>query len=84
MGLPREVVYSVIDGERDYQDKKWGTVHARPKQVGAWLTLMRHLLTEAEAKWATSHGDTEALDIIRKLSAVTVACQEQHGAITRR
>lgn len=82
--MNRSDVYACIDGERDYQDRKWGSPQQRPKQVGAWLTLMRALLTRAESEWAVSDGDTEALEQIRKVTAVGVACMEQHGAVERK
>lgn len=81
--MERKEVYSVVNDERVYQDRRWGTIEERPKQVGAWLTLMRHLLTKSESDWATSRGDYDALDEIRKLVAVGVACMEQHGAVAR-
>ena len=82
--MERSEVYSVIDGERDYQDRTWGTIEQRPKQVGSWLTLMRHCLTKAETEWATTRGDEYALDEIRKVVAVGIACMEQHGAMRRK
>lgn len=81
--MDRDKVYLVIDHERDYQDNKWGTIEERPKQVGAWLTLMRFLLTKAEENWATNDGDELAMHEIRKLTAVGIACMEQHGAVKR-
>ena len=81
--MNRETVYAIIDTERGYQDRKWGTIDQRPKQVGSWLTLMRAILTEAEKEWAHTDGDHTALDEIRKLAATTVACMEQHGAVGR-
>jgi hypothetical protein len=81
--MDRNEVYLAIDGERDYQDRKWGTIEERGKQVGSWLTLMRHCLTKAESDWATTRGDADALDEIRKVVAVGVACMEQHGAVPR-
>ena len=77
--MPRENVYEAIDSERYYQDRKWGTVEQHPHEVGGWLTLMRKLLTDAEAAWAGSNGDYKALDELRKVLAVGVACAEQHG-----
>lgn len=74
---------NAIIGERAYQDAKWGTVEERPKQVGSWLTLMRKLLRDAEDAWATSGEDAIALDEMRKVVAVGVACFEQHGAVLR-
>lgn len=81
--MKRKDVYVVIDGERNYQDQKWGTIDQRPKQVGSWLTLMRAILTKAEMEWAHSNGDHFALEEIRKLAAVAIACMEQHGAPLR-
>ena len=82
--MERSEVYAVIDSERDYQDRKWGTIDQRPKQVGSWLTLMRAILTEAEMEWAHTDGDHTALDEIRKLAATAIACMEQHGATKRK
>lgn len=81
--MERSQVYSFIDSERSYQDRKWGTIEQRPKQVGAWLTLMRVILTEAESAWAHTDGDHPALNEIRNLAATAVACMEQHGAVSR-
>jgi hypothetical protein len=77
--MERTKVYDAIDSERNYQDRKWGTVDQHPHEVGGWLTLMRKLLTDAEAAWAGSNGDYTALQEIRKVLAVGVACAEQHG-----
>lgn len=81
--MKREFVYKLIDGERDYQDSKWGSFEENPKQVGAWLTLLRYLLFRAEEEWSTTRGDHSSLDEIRKLVASGVACLEQHGAPPR-
>lgn len=81
--MPRKQVYEAIDSERDHQDRKWGTVQEHPHEVGGWLTLMRKLLTDAEAAWASSNGDQKALEEIRKVLAVGVACAEQHGLPSR-
>ena len=76
MSIDRAYVYRSIDSERDHQAVKWGE---RPHEVGAWLTIMRTLLSEAEVAWAKSSGDHAALVEIRKVIAVGVACAEQHG-----
>lgn len=81
--MDRKDVYSVINDERVYQNRKWGTIDDRPKQVGSWLTLMRYILNKAEQDWSTNNGDKEALDEIRKLVATGIACMEQHGAVAR-
>lgn len=45
-------VYEAIESERRYQDRKWGTVEQHPHEVGAWLTLMRKHLSDAESVFA--------------------------------
>lgn len=72
-----------VRDERQYQDKKWGTVQQRPREVGTYLTLMRKLLTDAEKAFAENSGDAPALDELRKVVAVGVACFEQHGVPPR-
>jgi hypothetical protein len=79
----RERVYNAIDSERDFQDRKWGTPDEHPHEVGGWITIMRKLLRDAEESWACSAGDVAALQEIRKVVAVGVACCEQHGVQTR-
>jgi hypothetical protein len=85
MALPPRVqpsartrAYAAIDGERDWQDRKWGTPEQRPHEVGAWLTLMRKHLADAEAAWAGANNDGGALNSLRKVLAIGVACAEQH------
>ena len=65
-------VFEAVRSERDYQDRKWGTLEQHPHEVGAWLTLMRKLLRDAEE--AYSNGDFSALVKIRKVIATGVAC----------
>lgn len=76
-------VLSAVHDERVFQDRKWGTTEEHPHEVGGWLTIMRKLLTDADAQWAGKRGDEGALDEIRKVVAVGIACMEQHGAIPR-
>ncbi len=79
----RERIYNAIDSERDFQDRKWGTVHDHPHEVGGWLTIMRKLMADADAAWSSSNGDYQALEEIRKVIATGVACCEQHGVSHR-
>lgn len=69
--------------ERNYQDKKWGSVQDRPREVGTYLTLMRALLNNAEQAFAKNAGDEPALTELRKVVAVGLACFEQHGVPSR-
>lgn len=77
--IRRERVFEAIKGERRYQEMKWGDLVDHPQSVGAYLTLMRVHLTRAENAWAGANNDMEALDCLRKVLAIGVACGEQHG-----
>jgi hypothetical protein len=78
--VSRRDVYDIIDGERDYQDKKWsGDIHS----VGDWIVFMRTYLTQAETRFSKEVGDSGALDEIRKVAALAVACMEQNGYVER-
>lgn len=79
-------VLDSIHEERVFQNRKWGTTAAHPHEVGGWLTIMRKLLSDAEQAWSSRRGDEGALDEIRKVVAVGMACMEQHdpeGVIRR-
>lgn len=77
--IRRDQVFAAIGTERIYQELKWGTLEEHPQSVGAYITLMRVHLDKAADAWAGSAGDAEALDRIRKVLAIGVACGEQHG-----
>jgi hypothetical protein len=81
--MKRKEVYRAIDTERDFQDRKWGTIQEHPHEVGGWITLMRKLLNDAEVEWSTRASDYQAMQEIRKVIAVGFACCEQHGVETR-
>lgn len=72
-------VAKLIQAEREYQDKKWGTLEEHPHEVGAWLTILRLELQEAEEAWVSNEGDRMALAEIVQVCAVAWACLEQHG-----
>lgn len=77
--MNQKAVFEAIASERDYQDRKWGTPAEHPHEVGGWLTLMSVHLRRAQDAWAGANSDTEALEALRKVLAVGVACGEQHG-----
>jgi len=70
--------------EREYQDKKWGTVEERPHDVAGWLLIMEGELAEAKQAWIKGVGDKDALLEILQVIAVGVACLEQHGVVERK
>jgi hypothetical protein len=82
--IRRDQVFAAVDSERIYQELKWGKLEEHPQSVGAYLTLMRVHLADAEAAWARSSGDAMALDRLRRVLAIGVACGEQHGMLGRK
>lgn len=87
MRVSREQVYEVLDGERDYQDEKWGPTPSQGQHSPTeYLVYMKDYLDEAMSD-ATRGVDPEAteqvLHDIRKITAMGVACMEQHGAPAR-
>lgn len=81
--MDQKAVFEAIVSERGYQDRKWGPPSAHPHEVGGYLTLMEVHLRRAQEAWASSNNDTKALDSLRKVLAVGVACGEQHGLVGR-
>jgi len=85
----RSQVYELIDGERDYQDKKWNaeTTETSGKHSPAeWLVYMQDYLTEA-FNLAARNADPEAsnlvMDNIRKITAMGVHAMEQNKTLPR-
>lgn len=82
-------VYDAIDSERDYQDSLWNpetTPTEGVHHVASWLTYMRSYLDEAVnqvSRGADPAASVAALNTIRKITAMGVACMEQHGAPQR-
>jgi len=82
--MKREDVYELIDGERDYQEKKWNQHstktagdHARPEE---WLVYMQDYLTEAihlATRTAEPKSSRLVMDNIRKITAMGVSAMEQ-------
>jgi hypothetical protein len=49
------------------------------REVASYLTFMQHHLDEAKKAVTTQDGSAAALDQLRKVLALGVACAEQHG-----
>lgn len=85
MSIPRLEVYDAINSERTHQDNKWGGhKHDAAHSLGDWLVYIDYHLTQAKAALSTDTNGQRALASIRKISALGVACMEQHGAPKRR
>lgn len=91
--LTRQEVYSLIDGERDYQDYlavKSGTEldSVRPHSTEEFVLYMEDYLSECKTilsrTWTKDRvAPPEALAALRKVTTLGVACMEQHGAPPR-
>jgi hypothetical protein len=76
-------IVGAIRKEREYQDRKYGQLSQHPHDVGAWLTIMRCELREAEEAWTKGNSDDAALCEVLQVVAVGVACMEQHKVVSR-
>ena len=87
--VSRSEVYAAIDGEREYQDKRWteGTTASRGiHSLEEWFAYIGDYVNEAEhilARENKQDADPKALGIMRKVTAMGVCAMEQHGAPSR-
>ena len=81
---PRQTVYEAINSERDYQtltSLEWG--HNGTPSFEAEILLMEQYVQSIRETWAFSPDNTEPLEEVRKLAAITVRCMENHGCQLR-
>lgn len=82
----RHAVYAAIDDERAYQDTIWNdhtTTSGGLHSFEEWITYMEDYLAEAKhilSRKCKQDADQTAAHIMRKVTAMGVACMEQHGA----
>lgn len=85
--MDRKDVYAIIDGERDYQDSLASTSETGGEHtVTEFLLYMDDYVLQAKRIAATTWGPdakTKTLNVIRKITALGVACMEQNGAVPR-
>jgi hypothetical protein len=79
-GYGQEVVFDILKEEREYQDSLWTGKHS----VGEEILLMEQYMHDARESWVKNKGDTAALDIIRKVTAMGIRCMENNGVISRK
>jgi len=86
----RSEVYAAIDGERKYQQERGSQEDWLPnedKTIGDFMIFMQEYLgigMRDYSHMAHVHGGREAaLNNIRKVAALAVACMETHGVVTR-
>ena len=89
--MKREDVYKLIDGEREYQNKRWNRetttsegYHQSPEE---WIMYMEDYLAEAKhilSREATQVANPKAMEIVRKVAAMCVAAMEQLDTAPRK
>jgi len=86
----RKEVYAAIDSERAYQDRRWNTgttTTGGQHSVTEFLVFMRDYIEEAlhtVSRNAEPGASEKALENVRKVTAMGVACMEQHAAPHRK
>ena len=85
----RAEIYAAIDGERDYQDRRWApeeTSTGGRHSVAEFAIFIDDYLREMKTQLsrnAEPGASARALETLRKITAMGVACMEQHGAPRR-
>lgn len=86
----REEVYAAIDSERDYQEMRIvrdGTTAIEeghtPEEYLLYMEHYMHLAREAASTIWGPAAKPAVLDVIRKITALGVACMETNGAPKR-
>mgnify|MGYP000359668826 CR=1 FL=1 len=86
--MDRKDVLNTVSDERDYQEEMLS--QGRPDmredlQLGSVIAAMEHNLAEARAAWYKGSGNNpEAMDYIRKVSALGVQAGESFGMPVRK
>ncbi len=81
--VTREEVIALIDGERVYQERRWGKYH---HSAGGYLTYMWRYyrqLEDLEKEPDDTAAHYSGRSAIRKLAALAVACMENRGCVRR-
>ncbi len=82
--MKRDDVYKEVNRERSYQDWRWE--NETPPTVGAFLVYMQYNLKKAKELFSSldePEASLQALQHIRKVTALGVSSMEWHGAPSR-
>lgn len=89
MAASREAIYSALNEERDYQDRRWNketTITEGQHSVAEFVLFMDTYIQEIKRD-LSYNGEPEAsqlaLDKLRKVTAMGIACMEQNGLVRR-
>lgn len=87
MPATRQEVYAALDSERAYQDQRWDAASSpHPDSVEAGLFYMLDYIDEARrllTRQGVEVAKPEALNILRKITAIGVRWMEHNGAPRR-
>lgn len=75
-------VYKLIDGEREYQNLRWGKVFDDTNTLEDWIAYIIQYIALADSN-EVALNKTESLENIRKVAALCVACMEQNDTPAR-
>lgn len=74
----RDLIYDLIDAERDHQDSKWG-LKSRP--ISHYPVVLQNELLEANQGWMKNKpGKHSVTRELLQVAAVAVAALEEHYA----
>lgn len=79
--MKRPEIYSIIDGERFYQDNLWGDLDTR-NNISDFILYMENYLQKAKQTNNPDQHD-QSLDALRKVVALGIACFEKFGVPSR-
>jgi hypothetical protein len=88
-GFEVEEVIASLYNERAYQIRRWGVRQPNggfrevQKPVEAFIVYMQSYLNEAVDQISHDNTDQNALETLRKVVTLGIACFEQHGVPTR-
>lgn len=82
MKAARADVYRALDSERVYQDKKHEAARDASTPIAEWVTFMEYHLAQVKLQ-LYGLSRPKALEEVRKVTALGVACMEHHGAPLR-
>jgi hypothetical protein len=87
--MERQEVYKVIDGEREYQDTRWKVDVANGRELHSpveFLAFIQDYVNQGFHEVCRNQDPLSqelVLITMRKITALGVACLEQHGAPER-
>jgi hypothetical protein len=85
----RADVFDALDKERDFQDKIWDNHTEEGNNPSSWILWMEDYLNEARhlasrnSEAPGSDGRKRIMNVMRKVTAMGVACMEMNGVVHR-